>query len=72
MPIKKKFFKIPKIVFFAKDLPMLFVKKCNFFLYLFPVKKSMKKCVVSKLTETMISLYDFYFGLFWKLVSCLF
>ena len=72
MTIKKKFFKIPKIVFFAKDLPMLLVKKCNFFLYLFPVKKSMKKCVVSKLTETMISLYDFYFGLFWKLVSCLF
>ena len=72
MTIKKKFFKIPKIVFFAKDLPMLLVKNCNFFLYLFPVKKSMKKCVVSKLTETMISLYDFYFGLFWKLVSCLF
>ena len=72
MTIKKKFFKIPKIVFFAKDLPMLLVKKCNFFLYLFPVKKSMKKCVVSKLTETMISLYDFYFGLFRKLVSCLF
>ena len=72
MTIKKKFFRIPKIVFFAKDLPMLLVKKCNFFLYLFPVKKSMKKCVVSKLTKTMISLYDFYFGLFRKLVSCLF
>ena len=68
MTIKKKFFKIPKIVFFAKDLPMVLVKKCNFF----PVKKRMKKCVVSKLTETMISFYDFYFGLFWKLVSCLF
>ena len=72
MTINKKFFKVPKIVFFAKDLPMLLVKKCNFFLYLFPVKKRMKKCVVSKLTETMISFYDFYFGLFWKLVSCLF
>ena len=66
MTINKKFFKVPKIVFFAKDVPMLLVKK------LFPVKKSMKKCVVSKLTETMISFYDFYFGLFWKLVSCLF
>ena len=72
MTIKKKFFKVPKILFFAKDLSILLVKKCNFFLYLFPVKKSMKKCVASKLTETMISFYDFHFGLFWKLVSCLF
>ena len=43
MTIKKKFFKIPKIVFFAKDLPMLLVKNCNFFLYLFPVKKKYEK-----------------------------
>ena len=61
MTIKKKFFKIPKILFFAKDLSMLLVKKCNFFLYLLSVKKSIIKCVVSKLTKTMISFYDFYF-----------
>ena len=59
MTIKKKFFKIHKILLFAKDLPMLLVKKCNFFLYLLSVKKSIKKCVVSKLTETLV-----YFSLF--------
>ena len=31
-------FKVPKIAFFQRGLPMLLVKKSNFFLYLFIVK----------------------------------
>ena len=61
MTIKKKFFKIPKIVFFRKGFTHAVGQKLQFFSLFVSCQKSMKKCVVSKLTETMISLYDFYF-----------
>lgn len=47
MTIKKKFFKIPKILFFAKDLPMLLVKKCHFFsLFVVCPKEYKKMCSI--------------------------
>ena len=38
LSIKTKFFKVPKMVFLQRGSPMLLVKKCHFFLYLFLVK----------------------------------
>ena len=37
--IKTKLFIVSKLAFFQRGLPMLLVKTCNFFLYLFSVKE---------------------------------
>ena len=43
LSIKTKFFKVPKMVFLQRGSPMLLVKKCQFFLYLFLVKTRLEK-----------------------------
>ena len=40
--IKTKFFNVSKIAFVQRGSPMLSVKKCNFFLDLFSVKKGLE------------------------------
>ena len=40
---KKEIFQVPKMVFLQRGSPMLLVKKCQFFLFLFLVKTRLEK-----------------------------
>ena len=54
---KNKFFKVPKMAFFQRGLPMLLVKKCQIFLYLDLVKIRVEK-MLNNFVEKQETFFD--------------
>ena len=64
-------FQSPKIAFFQRGEPLLFVKKCNFYFYLVSVKKKLQIRFEDVLDKTQ-PFYDYKNKMFHSLKNCIF